>query len=304
MRRIIEYIILFVVASALLVVGVVMTKNNKQDDTTPNMNTDVLNNGENASDNKEEKENKNENTPKLTWQIVDETEGISCAQYIVVIYEDEKYTYEVANPCIENNIYVQFSNGEKITIKEALKAKKVTVDELINKGIKISKVAKAITWEVVDETKGKACSSVITTIYEDDSYKYQVSNSCIGDYTFVKYSSGEKISIKEALSSKKVTADELITRGVKIDKASKTVTWNIIDETAGVSCSQVMTKLYEDGKYEYQVSSPCKADKVYIQFSNGEKITVREALAAKRVKIEEIIERGFKITKISIARAN
>ena len=221
MKKIIEYIVLFVVAAGLLVLGVIMTKNNKQDDTTPAMDLDVITPDQNSG----KKTENNDETPTTnlpsTWEIVDETAGITCTQVITAIYEDENYIYEVANPCIENNIYVLFPSGEKITIKEALNQKKVTVDELINKGISITKTAKTLTWEIEEEMDGVMCALVITKIYEDENYVYTVSSPCKAEKIFVKFSNGEKNTIKEALNQKKVTVDELINKGITINKEGK-----------------------------------------------------------------------------------
>ena len=64
----------------------------------------------------------------LKWELDKSSDNDMCAQAVVVIYEDNDYTYSVANSCIAN-YKVVFTNGEKYTIGEALKNNK---KELIN----------------------------------------------------------------------------------------------------------------------------------------------------------------------------
>ena len=65
----------------------------------------------------------------------------ACAQSIEKFYEDDKYTYSF--PCIKSSsVYVKFENGNKMLVTSALEAQKVTIDELINAGLKVYKQEK------------------------------------------------------------------------------------------------------------------------------------------------------------------
>ena len=74
---------------------------------------------------------------KLT--IIDAT--YACTQITEKFYEDSKYTYSF--PCIQSDsVYVKFENGNKMLVVDALNAEKVTIDELINAGLKVYKQEK------------------------------------------------------------------------------------------------------------------------------------------------------------------
>lgn len=76
---------------------------------------------------------------KSKIQIIDAT--YSCAQIPEQFYEDEKYTYSF--PCVKSNtMYVKLENGNKMLIIDALAAKKVTIEELLDAGLKVNKKAK------------------------------------------------------------------------------------------------------------------------------------------------------------------
>ncbi len=234
MKKIIEYIILFLVSALLLVVGVLMFKKNEvNNDDTPNMHTDIKtgenNNSTDGKSNNAGSDNSGvTSSGEVSWQIVDETAGLTCSSVMTTIYEDENYYYQVGSSCQATNIFIKYSTGEKISIKDALSSGKVKIGALLNSNINITKVAKdtSKTFEIVDETAGLMCAQTITTLYEDDNYYYKVSDSCKGTKIFVKFANGEKLTIQEALTSKKITADELISKGVSIMKESKMKTQN------------------------------------------------------------------------------
>lgn len=71
--------------------------------------------------------------PKL--QIIDAT--YSCAQTPEKFYEDDSHIYSF--PCIQStSVYVKFENGNKMLVVDALNSKEVTIDELIDAGLKIN----------------------------------------------------------------------------------------------------------------------------------------------------------------------
>ena len=74
-------------------------------------------------------------------------------------------------------------------------------------------------WKI-DKGQDEICTQVVIKIYEDNEYQYTVPNGCVANYKVV-YSNGEKYTLNEALSKKKVTIDELISKGVNISKSIK-----------------------------------------------------------------------------------
>lgn len=81
----------------------------------------------------------NLNKGKKQLEIIDAT--YACTQSIETFYEDDKYTYSF--PCIKSSsVYVKFENGNKMLVVDALEAKKVTIDELIDAGLGVYKEEK------------------------------------------------------------------------------------------------------------------------------------------------------------------
>ena len=76
---------------------------------------------------------------KSKIQIIDAT--YTCAKTPEKFYEDDNYTYLF--PCVKSNsVYVKFENGNKMLVKDALDAQKVTVEELIDAGLEVKKQKK------------------------------------------------------------------------------------------------------------------------------------------------------------------
>ena len=76
---------------------------------------------------------------KTKLEIIDAT--YTCTKSIEKFYEDDKYTYSF--PCIKSSsVYVKFENGNKMLIVDALDAKKVTINELIDAGLEVYKQKK------------------------------------------------------------------------------------------------------------------------------------------------------------------
>lgn len=68
--------------------------------------------------------------------IVDETE--ICADALEEIYRESGYTYYLS--CIKSaNMYLLYSDGNKVPLRVALNSGEVTIDELIQKGLKVYK---------------------------------------------------------------------------------------------------------------------------------------------------------------------
>ena len=152
----------------------------------------------------------------ITWTI-EKVEGNNCPLHIFKIYEDSMYEYNVENNCIAN-YKVVYSDDEKYNLSEALKKKKVTPEDLQNWGITIYRKPRVISWAI--EKDEEDCVAKKSIIYEDASYEYVVTDSCIPKYKLV-YTNGDKFSINEALTSNKVSINELITKGIKIYMIAK-----------------------------------------------------------------------------------
>lgn len=76
---------------------------------------------------------------KSTLEIIDAT--YSCQQSPEKFYEDNNYIYSF--PCVKSDsIYVKFENGNKMLVVNALEEKKVSIDELIDAGLKVYKKEK------------------------------------------------------------------------------------------------------------------------------------------------------------------
>ena len=233
---------------------------------------------------------------KVTWKIEQE-DDLMCASAITKIYEDNDYTYSVADPCVATGTYVVFSSGERYTVKDAVNNGKVTISDLEKAGIKIYKDSKKVTWKIEQEDD-LMCASVITKIYEDNDYIYNVSDPCVATGTYVVFSSGERYTVKDAVNNGKVTIADLEGAGIKIYKDSKKVTWKIEQED-DLMCASAITKIYEDNDYTYSVADPCVATGTYVVFSSGERYTVKDAVNNGKVTISDLEKAGIKIYKDS-----
>ena len=78
---------------------------------------------------------------KTTYKIIDETEV--CADALDIICEDNNYTYYL--PCIKsNNIFIEFSNNTKYSLKYVLDNNLISINELIDKGLEVIKIDKNV----------------------------------------------------------------------------------------------------------------------------------------------------------------
>jgi len=69
-------------------------------------------------------------------KIIDAT--YACEQSLETFYEDDKYTYSFS--CIKSkSVFVKFPNGNKMLVVDALESEKVTIEELIDAGLKVQK---------------------------------------------------------------------------------------------------------------------------------------------------------------------
>ena len=144
----------------------------------------------------------NEKTNKKSskWDISREYE--MCTEGV---YEFDEYS--TSNQCEAKSTYVVYEDGEKITVEEALKNKKVTSEELSKKGVDIKKVSTSnvTIWSIKREYD--ECTPVIYELHKDKDYQYTTSNPCEALNTYMVYESGEKYTIEEALKSGRVTYD-------------------------------------------------------------------------------------------------
>lgn len=71
---------------------------------------------------------------KSKLKIIDAT--YSCNKIKEKFYENDKYIYSF--PCTQSTtIYVKFENGNKMLVTDALEANQVTIEELIDAGLKV-----------------------------------------------------------------------------------------------------------------------------------------------------------------------
>ena len=83
--------------------------------------------------------NKNNELSKNKIKILDAT--YNCANYPEDIYQDDKYIYYF--DCAKSgSVYVKLSDGKKMLVTTALEEEKVTIEELIAAGLKVSKKEK------------------------------------------------------------------------------------------------------------------------------------------------------------------
>jgi len=219
----------------------------------------------------------------------------TCTQEVYEVYKDGKKGYTTSNPCEAKDTYVVYENGEKITVEEALKNKKVTPKELSEKGVSIKSESIVTIWSIKREYD--ECTEIIYEIHKDKDYQYTTSNPCEALNTYMVYESGEKYTIEEALKSGRVTYDVLKDKGVKIYREAlyhtQTNDYTITREYE--MCTGSTYKIYKDKEYEYTTSNQCEAKNTYLVYSNGEKITVEDALKNKKVTYDELKNKGVKI---------
>ena len=82
---------------------------------------------------------KNNRLSRDKIEIIDAT--YSCNPALEKFYEDNSYIYYF--PCVKSDsIFVKFANGNKMLVVKALDEGKVTIDELINAGLEVTKKEK------------------------------------------------------------------------------------------------------------------------------------------------------------------
>lgn len=77
------------------------------------------------------------------------------------------------------------------------------------------------TWTISNEIGNSICTEALEKIYSDNNYDYYVPNGCYASKVYLVYENGTKYSIEEAINNKKVTIEELISKGANITKESK-----------------------------------------------------------------------------------
>ena len=228
------------------------------------------------------------------FKIIDEVEG--CASAIEEVYRDSMYKYTLS--CVKSGaVIVEFDNGEKYSLKVALNKKYITPDQVIKKGYPLSKIPLARgDFKIIDNVQG--CASAIEEVYRDSKYKYTL--SCIkSGSVIVEFDNGERYSLKEALNKKYITPDQVINKGYPLGKSPIVVgrgDFRIIDEVEG--CASVIEDVYVEGNMTCYFSCS-KSGAVFIEFENGEKYTIKEALNKKYVTPAQIAEKGYTDLKCS-----
>ena len=74
--------------------------------------------------------------PLSDYEIINEND--TCHEGEELIYEDDNYSYYL--PCLSSyKIYLQWTDGDKDLIKNAINNKKVTIESLIEHGLEVVK---------------------------------------------------------------------------------------------------------------------------------------------------------------------
>lgn len=151
------------------------------------------------------------------------------------------------------------------------------------------------------------CGQVLEKFYEDENYEYYFSCAKSGNVliNFGKHFPGGEmqVPVREALTKKYVTIEQLQEKGLKFSKKAKKI--NEISATTGFTiidnsgmCAQSLEKFYEDENYEYYFSC-IKSHSVLISFDKSSEkgemqVPVKEALTKKYVTIGQLQEKGLK----------
>lgn len=238
----------------------------------------------------------------LDFTIIDNTS--TCAQSLEKIYNDGMYDYFL--PCVKSSkVFVKFSNGVKILMKEALARRYITPQDVLDKGYNLLKQAASKErggFTILDMTG--TCAQSLEKIYEDGEYEYFL--SCQKSSTvYIRFDNGEIYTMKEALNKKLVTPDQIIKKKYNLIKEKKKIEgrgdFKIIDNVE--ACATAIEEVYKDGNYVYTL--PCiKSKSVIVEFENGEKYNLNEALNKKIVTPDQVIAKGYKLGKKLIARGD
>ena len=75
------------------------------------------------------------------YKIVYDSDNDSCLEMEELLYEDDQYEYYL--PCASSyDIYLEWSDGSKDLLKDALRNNKVTMESLIDHGLRVYKYEK------------------------------------------------------------------------------------------------------------------------------------------------------------------
>lgn len=232
------------------------------------------------------------NAKTSAWEI-SKGEEKNCKEEESIIYETEDVEYKVTNSCVPK-YKVVFENGEIFNIKDALEKNKVTAEELSSKGVPIIKVNKSVSF-TIDKEGLEDCLQHLYKVAEDEKYEYSVESNCVANYK-INFSNDDKYTLAEAIKKKKISVADLQNYDITIYKRSKVITWAL--EKVEENCTQKITTIYEDAYNEYVVPNTCMAE-YEILYPNGDKITVKQALANNQVSINELQNKGLKIYMIT-----
>lgn len=231
------------------------------------------------------------------FKIIDEVEA--CGSAIEEVYRDEQFVYTLS--CTKSGaVVVEFDNGEKYSLKEALNKKYITPEQVINKGYPLNKkpIARG-DFKVVDNTG--TCAQALEEIHNDGTYRYYL--SCIKSASvFIEFDNGETYPIKDALYYGYVSVNQILDKGYSlIKKPIARGDFKIIDNVK--NCASAIEEVYRDSKYIYTLSC-VKSGAVIIEFDNGETYSLKDALNKKHVTPDQVIKKGYPLGKKPIARGD
>jgi len=88
-----------------------------------------------------------DNEGELGYEIVKvkDNDGDVCVEVLDEFYQDDKYVYVTSNPCVLDAYVVRSSEGEELTVSEALEKGKINLTYLDAMGIKYYSYEKSAT---------------------------------------------------------------------------------------------------------------------------------------------------------------
>lgn len=169
-------------------------------------------------------------------------------------YEDDNYVYTFAEDPMSLYIIVEYTNGSKQNVKEALEEGNIVISDLDTYGIRYDAVPKHIGW--IGETFENGPREVINEpeeIYRDDKYIYYLPTTR-SDFINVYYKDESEQDMKSALSEGKIRITDLASYDVDyykipINKVVKCDDWSDWDRAKRELIEGNALKMGKD-KYE------------------------------------------------------
>ena len=205
------------------------------------------------------------------------------------------------------NVIINGTSLNSTKLDELKNTKEVLLNNNVDCSIKTTTTKETVTTTTTttDKTNKDTKTTTTTTTTNNTSKKEETSNndgiSINITNTNTVIVNGKQVVSETNNSSNSNSTNVVVTEEKKDEKKEEEkpakLTWKLEDNTKGATCAQVITKIYEDSKYDYSTSNSCYGDKVYVVFSNNTKYTIKEALKQGKVTVDELIKAGAKILK-------